>query len=113
MCRNGQQWQVSLVNILRSKQKKKAILIFEESSVDIAAMLNTKRVTDYAEFNVKCVQKWSKSQRILLHKPWLALLGRWEGIETVQYVYTISSVILWDISNNKSSTQQQPLVCLY
>lgn len=30
-----------LVNIAWSKQKKKAILIFEESKVDIAAMLNT------------------------------------------------------------------------
>lgn len=37
----------------------KAILIFVESDVDIAAMLNTKRVTDYAEFSVKYVQKWS------------------------------------------------------
>lgn len=53
---------MSLVNILWSKQKKKAILIFEESSVDIAAMLNTKKgVTDYAQFNVQCVQKRSKS----------------------------------------------------
>lgn len=47
------------VNILWCKQKKKAILVFVESNVEIAAMLNTKRVTDYAEFNVKYVQKWS------------------------------------------------------
>lgn len=48
------------VNILRSKQKKKANVIFEESKVDIAAILNTKRVTDYAEFNVKCMLKWGE-----------------------------------------------------
>lgn len=41
-------------------RKKKAILIFNESKVDIAAILNTKRVTDYVELNVRCVQKWSK-----------------------------------------------------
>lgn len=59
-------------------------------------------------FNV--YKRGQNLKSILLQKPQLALLG---GIETVQYVYSISSVILWDISNSKSSTQQQPLVCLY
>lgn len=48
-----------LVELKKKKKKMKAILIFEERKVDIAAMLNTKRVTDYAELNVKCVLKWS------------------------------------------------------
>lgn len=35
--------QILLVNISWSKQKKNAFLMFEESKVDIAAMLNTKK----------------------------------------------------------------------
>lgn len=41
----------------------------------------------------------------------LLVLDLW-GIQTVQYVYAISSVILWDITNNKvqiNSTSGMPL----
>lgn len=46
-----------------------------------------------------------RSPGVPLNKPWLALLGlRWD----CGTMYSISSVILWDISNSnsKSSTQQ-------
>lgn len=49
---------------------------------------------------------FSNIKSIPLSKPWLALLGLLGGIESVKYVYSISNVILWDNSNNKSSTQQ-------
>lgn len=43
---------LSLVNSSWNKQKKKAILIFDESKVNIAAMFKNKRVSGYTEINV-------------------------------------------------------------
>lgn len=40
MVGSGRRDLMSLVNIMWSKQKKKAILIFKESEVNIAAILN-------------------------------------------------------------------------
>lgn len=82
-CRNGRQWQTSLVNIswsLKNKKERRKLSWHLKKAVDIAAMWNTKGVTVDAEFNIKHVQEWSRSQSIPLRKPRLALLGLWEGV---------------------------------
>lgn len=65
-----------------------------KKAVDIAAMWNTKGLTVDAEFNIKHVQEWSRSQSIPSRKPRLALLGLWEGVwdcTVCFYIYFFSS----------------------
>lgn len=99
-------------------------MIFEESEVEIAAILNNKKVTDYAEFtsmfNVQAsgpvgLTRENQGQPFVC-KP-CGCVG-FSGGDGGVYINPLRAlalpdqervvchVILWDISNNKSSSQQ-------